>query len=93
MQVNSISDLAAAVRGRRMALRLTQAELAARIGVSRDWVTAFEAAKPGVELALVLRLLDALDLRFELSELGTGADSPASRSVDLDVLLEEYRDR
>jgi y4mF family transcriptional regulator len=90
MRVNSIHDLASAVRGRRLELGVSQAELAARARVSRDWVNSFEGGKPTVELILVLRILEVLGLRLELAD---PARSPRSRppgSVDLDALLDEY---
>jgi HTH-type transcriptional regulator/antitoxin HipB len=95
-QINSIRDLAAAARGRRLDLGLSQAELAARARVSRQWVNEFEAGKPTAELGLVIRLLDALGLRLTLDERGDGRGGdqpPRPRTVDLDALLEGYRER
>jgi len=91
MRVRSIHDLAAAVRGRRLALGMSQAELAARAGVSRDWVNYFEAGKPTVELILVLRLLAALDLTVDVSEPADVHSSREAGRTDLDALLDEYR--
>ena len=91
MRVTSIHDLASAVRGRRRALGLTQAELAARMGVSRDWIISFEAGKPKVELILVLRLLDALDLKLDVTQPCDGQDSRLAEPTALDALLDEYR--
>lgn len=93
MKLNSVQDVAAAVRGRRQALGLSQGQLASMAGVSRDWMNYFEGGKPTVELALVLRVLDALGLRLGLDEDGTGNGADGANSVDLDDLLEEYRDR
>ncbi|MGH3305159.1 MAG: helix-turn-helix domain-containing protein [Streptosporangiaceae bacterium] len=89
MRITSVHDLAAVARGRRLALGLRQAELAARMDVSRDWVNSFEAGKPRAELILVLRLLEALDLRLEVAA-GHGV-SGASAANSLDTLLDEYR--
>ena len=86
-------DVAAAVRGRRKDLGLTQAELAARVGVSRAWINAVEAAKPSVEFDLLLRLFDHLGLRVDLATPGDRGDASKGGSVDLDSLLDEYRDR
>jgi len=91
MRVNSIHDLASAARGRRLDLGLSQAELASRAGVSRDWVNSFEAGKPTVELILVLKILEQLGLELDVAD---SADSQRSRPaglVDLDALLDEYR--
>lgn len=91
--INSIRDVAAAARGRRLSLGLSQAQLAARAHVSRQWISGFEAGKPAAELRLVLQLLDALGLRLTVDDRdGTGDDRPrAARTVDLDTLLEDYR--
>lgn len=92
MQINSMRDLAATARGRRQDLGLSQVELAAKAGVSREWINAFEGGKPTVEFGLVIRVLDALSFGLDIVERGSGADSSPSRSVDLDALLDEYRD-
>jgi y4mF family transcriptional regulator len=94
-QINSIRDLVAAVRGRRKSLGWTQSELANRAHVSRQWISEFEAGKPTAELGLMIRLLDALDLRLTLD---TGEERHPAReqsamTVDLDALLDDYRSR
>ncbi len=89
MKINSTRDLAATVRGRRRDLGLSQAELASRAQVSREWVNGFEAGKATVAFGLVIRVLDALGLGFDLV-VRDGA--PDAASVDLDALLEEHRD-
>ncbi len=93
MKVNSMRDVAAAVRGRRKDLGISQAALATRVGVSRAWVNAVEAGKPSVEFDLVLRLFDHLDLRMDLAKPGNCGDIFKGRSVDLDSVLDEYRDQ
>lgn len=92
LQIHSIRDLAAAVRGRRVDLGLSQAELAIRARVSRPWISAFEAGKPRSELGLALRLIDALDMRLDLRPRGDREAAPSGGSVDLDALLSEYGD-
>jgi HTH-type transcriptional regulator / antitoxin HipB len=90
-RINSIRDLAAAARGRRLELGLSQSELATRARVSRQWISEFESGKPSAELGLVIRLLDALGLRLNVDGLA-GGDRPArDEAVDLDALLEDYR--
>jgi HTH-type transcriptional regulator / antitoxin HipB len=91
MRVNSIHDLASAARGRRLELGVSQAGLAARAGVSRDWVNSFERGKPTVELILVLRILEVLGLRLELADPAHLQRSRPAGSADLDALLDEYR--
>jgi y4mF family transcriptional regulator len=90
VKVLSIRDLAAAVRGRRKDLGLSQAELAARSGVSRKWVYEFEGGKSTAELRLVLRVVDALSLTLDLGS-GESAPTPEADRVDLDALLDKHR--
>jgi HTH-type transcriptional regulator/antitoxin HipB len=86
MDVVSLRDLAAVARGRRRELGLSQADLAARARVSRQWISAFESGKASAEIGLVIRLLDALDLRLAVAE---AAPSSGTSPVDLDALLDE----
>lgn len=93
--ITSIRDIAATVRGRRQALGLSQAEIARRARVSRQWISEFESGKPTAELRLVIQLLDALGLWLSIDERDADARvSPprASRTVDLDALLDTYRE-
>ncbi len=93
MKITSTQDLAAAVRGQRQNLGLTQAQLAARAGVSRPWLSEVEAGKPTAEFGKVIRLLDALGLQLELVASGPGVDDAPTPSIDLDAILDEYRNR
>ena len=94
-QINSLRDLVAAVRGRRKSLGWTQSELANRAHVSRQWISEFEAGKPTAELGLVIRLLDALELRLTVDsgEQGQPARGESATTVDLDAVLDDYRSR
>lgn len=76
MRVRAPRDIAAAVRGRRLDLGLTQAALAQSAGISRKWVYEFEAGKPSAELSPLLRVLDVLDLVLDVS---AGQATPSSR--------------
>ena len=88
MRVQTPRALGALVRGHRRSLKLTQASLARKAGVSRAWITEFEAGKPTVELGRVLAVLDALGLVLDAH---TAASPKASdRAQDLDSLLENY---
>jgi DNA-binding XRE family transcriptional regulator len=79
MRVRSIADAAAAVRGRRQELDLSQDQVARRAGVSRKWVYEFEAGKPTAALGLGL-------------DVGTERPRDAAASaIDLDALLEGHR--
>jgi HTH-type transcriptional regulator / antitoxin HipB len=91
MRVQSIRDLGAAVRGRRIDLGLTQADLAMRAGVSRKWVYEFEAGKPTAELQLILRVMDALGLALDVGYTDCAGHTTRGRMADLDTLIEEHR--
>jgi y4mF family transcriptional regulator len=86
MQVRSVRDIGAAIRGRRQALGWTQAHLAGAAETTRQWVIAIERGKPGAEIAPVLRTLAALGLVADLVE----APVPHG-AIDLDTLLDGER--
>ncbi len=93
--ITSIRDVAAAVRGRRLGLGLSQADVARQARVSRQWISEIESGKPTAELQLVIRLLDALGLCLSLDERDAHAreSQPAAPAgIDLDALLDEYRE-
>ena len=91
MKVRSIRDIAAAARGRRRSLGLNQGELAGRAGVSRKWISEFEAGKSTAELGLVLRVLRELGFELDLSGLSAKKPSDTPGPIDLDELLDNYR--
>ena len=69
MNIVSVKEIAHLVREERQNKGWTQAELAKRAAVSRDWLIGLEQAKPSVELSLVLRTLKALGLRLSATKL------------------------
>lgn len=87
--MQTVNDIRLVVRGKRHALGLSQAQVAMRTGVSRKWLSEFEKGKAKVELGLVLRLLDSLDLEFSLEP--KRAMPTSNANIDLDKLLSEYR--
>ncbi len=62
MRVRSTEDLGAVARDRRRALGLSQAEVADRANVTRQWVVRFEQGTSDVSLRKTLSILRALDL-------------------------------
>ncbi|NNN22537.1 MAG: helix-turn-helix transcriptional regulator [Acidimicrobiales bacterium] len=90
MKINSIRDIAATIRGRRLDLSLSQAELARTASVSREWVSEFESGKPTAEIGLVIRVIEALGLRIDLTEY---EEVPDPSAIDLDSVLKEYREK
>lgn len=69
--------LAAGVRARRVALRLSQRDLAELAGVSERFVRFVEHGKRTVQLDLLLALLDTLGLELLLAT----RTSPAARAL------------
>jgi HTH-type transcriptional regulator/antitoxin HipB len=63
----------------RRGLKIRQADLALRAGVSRQWIVALEQGKPTLEVGLVLRTLETLGLDVTL----TPADPPPAWMIKL----------
>ncbi|HEX3468096.1 MAG TPA: helix-turn-helix domain-containing protein, partial [Candidatus Elarobacter sp.] len=80
MRIRTPNDLGAVVRERRRQLGLGQAELAARIGVSRQWIVGIESGRSRAELGLVLKTLDTLGMRLEATTAVLA--SPAGPDID-----------
>lgn len=93
MYVGTSRDWGNIVRDRRTDLGLTQAEVAARIGMARQWVVRFESGYAGsASLDSLVKLLDALalDVRVDPVEPLDGDDDPAPmlKSIDATNRLE-----
>jgi HTH-type transcriptional regulator/antitoxin HipB len=82
MIVRTARDLGAAVRDARLRQGWTQAELADRIDVSRQWVISLERGKASAELGAALRAVAALGMVATLVEAPT-----RDTGIDLDRLL------
>lgn len=83
MHIRTPLDLGLAIRERRRQLGLSQAELAARAGVGRQWLVAVEHGKPRAEIGLVLALLDALGCALTVTEV-----PGRTASAGLDAVIE-----
>lgn len=75
MRIRTVHDLASLVRGRRLDAGWAQGELATRAGVSRKWVSDLERGKASVELAGVLRVIDALGIDLASTDPDTATDA------------------
>lgn len=62
MKLGTMAQVATLVRNTRLEAGLTQAQLADRMGVARDWVIRLEKGNPRLEVQLVLDALVALGL-------------------------------
>lgn len=92
MKIRTASELGLALRERRRELGLTQAELAARIEVSRQWVGSAERGKHRADVGLVLRAAQALHLILDLrSERASAASDRKARRVDIDAVVRAAR--
>ncbi len=82
MFIRTPGDLGAIIRERRRELGLGQAQLAGRIGVSRQWVIGVERGRARAELGLVLRALDSLGVCLNASAEAGQARSGAAPDID-----------
>ncbi len=64
MQLRTMRDVAALARSARLARGLTQADLAAQLRVSRDWVVRLEKGHLRLEVQLVLDALHVLGVEL-----------------------------
>lgn len=69
-------DVANLVRQTRKARGWTQAELAERIGVGRDWVVRLEQGHPRLELSKVLDAFVVLNLELNATPDASPVDEP-----------------
>jgi HTH-type transcriptional regulator / antitoxin HipB len=87
-------QLGRAVRLKRQEKKLSQSALAAQLGVERKWVIRLESGNPKAELGLVLKALDALDLRASLGDgkpPSPGKDSRVSAPSRLDEVFRQLQ--
>lgn len=87
MHIRSIIDLSYTARKRRKSLGMNQLELAEKIGSSRSWVINFEKGKTTVELELVLRVIQALDLAIYIEPTPLVLNDDDSDLIDLDEII------
>jgi HTH-type transcriptional regulator/antitoxin HipB len=92
MKIRTGSELGLVLRERRRELGLTQAELAGRIGVSRQWVGKVEKGLQRADLGLALRAIRALDLVLDVRpESSTGTSSKTTDRTDIDAVVRAAR--
>jgi HTH-type transcriptional regulator/antitoxin HipB len=99
MRLRTPRELGAAIKDRRIQLRLGQGALAEKVGVSRQWVVAVEGGKPRADMGLVLRTLEALGLRLDVVASDAAATTPATPNAglppiaapDLDAIIDAAR--
>jgi len=85
MIITSAKELGILVRAERKKRKLSQKELAERVGVSPLWISSFERGKATAHIGLVLRTLKTLEVKLRV-----GDDGPMysdSKLVDLNALV------
>ncbi len=87
--VRTPKDLGALIRDRRRRLGLDQATLAARVGVSRQWIIDAEAGKPRAPIGLLLRTLEVLGVTLAVED--RGPPSSAAAAPDIDAIVRRSR--
>lgn len=78
MWINSPEELGQLVREHRKRLGISQAELAARVGATRQWVIALEQGNATAELDRVIRALVALGLRIDVADRASATGTVAA---------------
>lgn len=86
MLVDTVYALGSFVRAQRQAQGLTQAALADRLEVSRDWVIRLEQGHPRLEAQRVLDALVALGVTLDLTARGDppAGGGPSTTPLDTD---------
>jgi y4mF family transcriptional regulator len=90
MQVKTMRELGALVRAGRHAQGMTQAELAAKMGVGRDWVVRLEQGYPRLEAQRVLDAVTVLGLVLTVDDQPI-APTPDDKLDPFAELFEGYR--
>jgi HTH-type transcriptional regulator/antitoxin HipB len=91
MRVRTSRELGAILRDRRKRQTLSQIELSEKAGVSRKWVVEMEKGKARAELALVLRVLDALDLVLKIDPGSRSGKKRRTTGIDINAIVEAAR--
>lgn len=82
MRVTTVRDIGALVRTARRAQGMTQADLARRLGVGREWIVRLEGGHPRLETQKVLDTLVVLGLGFDVEQVSVTAEAaPAEHSA------------
>lgn len=82
MKMRSITEVGGLIQQKRTDLGLTQAQVANRAHVSRDWIISIENGRRlTVDFERLLRTLDVLGLTIEISAATEGDESDADRAV------------
>lgn len=91
MQIRTPQDIGAIIRESRQQAGLDQAELARRVGVSRQWLVEVERGKPRAEIGLILRVFNALGLPLQSSSAPYVTGVAEAVGPDIDAIVDAAR--
>lgn len=97
MQLHTPRDFGGLIRARRLAMHISQNELAKKVGVSRLWIIQTERGNPGASLDLILRTITELGVILTAPEGGVTTDMsmsdkpPLAQGPDIGAILEAAR--
>jgi transcriptional regulator with XRE-family HTH domain len=87
MFIRTPADLGAVIRDKRKQLGLDQSTFAKRIGVSRQWVIGVERGHARAAMGLVLRAIDALDIRLDASMEQKSRRGSTTSAIDINAIV------
>jgi transcriptional regulator with XRE-family HTH domain len=89
--IGTTAALGAAVKARRLELGWSQAKLADRLRVQRQWVIRLEGGADGAEIGTVLKALRALGLSIVIGTERGDASKQAAPASNLDDVFARLR--
>ncbi len=95
MWAQSPAELGKIVTAARRHKQLTQAQVAAALGVTQAWISQIEKGKDNAQLGKVLRLLSHLGVRLRVGEapwLVSSKPSPRGAKVSLSSIIDAHSD-
>ena len=87
MLIRTSRDLGLLIRDTRLKHRLTQNQLASRVGVSRKWLIDVESGKRASDLKLILRTLNALGIQLDAIDRTRNAPN----ALDINAVVDAKR--
>jgi HTH-type transcriptional regulator/antitoxin HipB len=94
MRIRTPLEFGLVIREKRRQRKLSQAELARKVGVSRQWIVGVERGKSRSELGLVLQTLNVLDISLSVDvERPPPASDATIEPVDIDAVIEAAKRR
>jgi HTH-type transcriptional regulator/antitoxin HipB len=94
MRIRTPLEFGLVIREKRRQRKLSQAELARKVGVSRQWIVGVERGKSRSELGLVLQTLNVLDISLSVDvERPHPTSDDTIEPVDIDAVVEAAKRR